>query len=118
MANVKDRGKERFSPFDILKYKANVRVVDYFPPKIEDFAVGRLPSDYDILPDYSEGDDTDPEEALRVFRSGKGAPERIWEWRFALQVVDVNDRSAEKKRIWLMVENQDAQFLLDEDATK
>jgi protection-of-telomeres protein 1 len=113
----KERGQDYLSPFDVCKYKANVRVVGYFPPKIEDFAVGRRPSEFDILSDYSGGEDTDPEEDLRAYRSGKGFPERKWEWRFALQVVDASDKSF-KEPTWLMVNNYDAQMLLDMDATK
>jgi protection-of-telomeres protein 1 len=95
-----------------------VRVVDFFPPKIEDFAVGRRASEFDILPDYSGGEDTDPGEEMRAYRSGKGFPEKQWEWRFALQVVDASDKLAVKERTWLVVSNEDAQLLLDMDATK
>jgi protection-of-telomeres protein 1 len=111
------RSREQLSPFDVCNYKANVRVVDYFPAKIEDFAVGRRPSEFDMLSDYSGGEDTDPEEEMRAFRAGKCLPKKIWEWRFALQVVDANDRSS-MERMWLMIGNYDAQMLLNMDATK
>lgn len=118
ISGPKERGSEYISPFNICNYKANVRVVDYFPPKVEDFAVGHRPSVRDMLSDYSGGEDTDPEENMRAFRTGKGFPERKWEWRFALQVVDASDKSAAKERTWLMVSNYDAQMLFDMDATK
>jgi hypothetical protein len=101
----------------VCKYKANVRVVGYFPPKVEDFAVGHRPSEFDMLSDYSGGEDTDPEEDMRAYRSGKGFPKKIWEWRFALEVIDASDKIS-GERMWLMVENQDAQMLLNMDATK
>lgn len=94
-----------------------MRVVGYFPPKIEDFAVGRRPSEYDMLSDYSGGEDTDPEGDMQEWKSGKGFPEKNWEWRFALEVIDASNK-ASNERMWLMVENQDAQMLLDTDATK
>ena len=94
-----------------------MRVVGYFPLKIEDFTVGRVSSEYDMLSDYSGGEDTNPEENMRAFRSGKGIPEKEWEWRFALQVVDVSDKSF-VYRTWLLVNNHDAQMLLNMDATK
>ncbi|KUJ09981.1 uncharacterized protein LY89DRAFT_787664 [Mollisia scopiformis] len=102
------------SPFTVCKYKANVRVVDYFPNRLEDFAVGRRPSDMDILSDYSGGEDTDLEEDMRTFRSGKGFAEKKWEWRFSLQVEDVDSKDSQG-RLWLMVSNHDAQCLLNLD---
>ncbi|KAH8805697.1 hypothetical protein F5884DRAFT_800255 [Xylogone sp. PMI_703] len=113
----------RVSPFTVAKYRANVNVVDYFPDKIEDFAVGRRLSDYDMLSDYSGGEDSDVEEDMRNFRDGKGFRERVWEWRFALQVEEARKKdevgnAKEKERMWLMVDNQAAQMLLglEEDA--
>jgi hypothetical protein len=101
------------------KYRANVRVVDYFPNRIEDFAVGHRASELDMLSDYSGGEDTDPEEDMRIFKSGKGFAKDVWQWRFALQVEDASSKIS-KQRLWLMVDNHAAQSLLnlDEDATK
>lgn len=110
-------GQHYVSPFDVCKYKANVRVVDFFPPKVEDFAVGHRPSEFDMLSDYSGGEDTDPGEDIRMYRTGKGYPEKEWEWRFALQVVDAS-HEASTERMWLMVGNYDAQMLLNMEATK
>jgi protection of telomeres protein 1 len=106
-------------PFTLSKYRANVRVVDYFPHKIEDFAVGRRASEFDMLSDYSGGEDTDPEEDMLIFKSGKGFKKNVWEWRFALKVEDAETKNP-KDRIWLMVDNQAAQGLLglEDDATK
>ncbi|QSZ36898.1 hypothetical protein DSL72_008988 [Monilinia vaccinii-corymbosi] len=101
-----------YLPFENKNYKANVRVVDYYPPNILDFAVGRKPSEYDILPDYSGGEDDDPEEDMQSFRDGKGFPEKKWEWRFALVVEDANP-DASKDRATLIVGNYDAQVLLN-----
>jgi protection of telomeres protein 1 len=109
--------QEDVGPFHVCKYKANVRVVGYFPPKIEDFAVGRRTSEFDMLSDYSGGEDTDPEEDMRAYRSGNGFPTKTWEWRFALEVVNASAK-ASNERMWLMVSNHDAQMLLDMDATK
>lgn len=103
-------------PFDVCKYKANVRVVDYFPDKIEDFSVGRRVTEYDMLSDYSGGEDTDIEADRRTFKSGKGFAKK-YEWRFALEVEDA-DPTSEKERMWLLVDNQNAQGLLNMDATK
>jgi len=94
-------------------------VVDYFPHRIEDFAVGYRSSEYEMLSDYSGNEDTDHEEERRIFRSGKGFAKDTWEWRFALQVEDASVKDP-KDRLWLMVDNLAAQGLLglEEDATR
>jgi hypothetical protein len=107
------------SSFTCARYRANVKVVDFFPHKIEDFAVGRRASEFDILSEYSGGEETDREEDMRIFKSGKGFAKNIWEWRFALQVEDA-DQMKSKNRLWLIVDNHAAQGLLslEDDATK
>lgn len=111
--------QEHFSPFTICKYRANVRVVDYFPHKLEDFSVGYRSSEFELLSDYSGNEDTDLEEELRMYRSGKGFKKDTWEWRFALQVEDASTKDS-KERLWLIVDNPAAQQLLglDDDATR
>lgn len=104
-------------PFVVGKYKANVRVIGYFPPDVADFAVGRRASEYDMLSDYSGGEDTDAEEFNRSWKSGKGAPLKQWEWRFALQVEDANNKAGQE-RMWLIVDDMSGQGLLNLDATK
>ena len=93
--------------------------MDFFPHKIEDFAVGHRASEFDILSDYSGGEETDREEEMRIFKSGKGFAKNTWEWRFALQVEDA-DQMGSKNRLWLIVDNHAAQGLLnlEDDATK
>ena len=102
-----------------------MRVVDFCPDKIEDFAVGCKVSEFDILSDYSGDGDTDKEEEIRHFNSGKGFVEKKWEWRFALQVEDASSKPSalpphSKERMWLTVDNESAQMLLglSQDATK
>jgi protection-of-telomeres protein 1 len=109
--------QDQHLPFINAKYRANVRIVDYWPHKLEDFAVGRRKSEFEIISDYSGGESTDNEEDMRLFRSGKGfGGEKIWEWRFALQVEEAGEKGSEK--IWLIVNNEDGQMLLDQDAAK
>lgn len=111
-----DSNQEAVLPFDVCKYRANVRVVDYFPERVEDFSVGRRITEYDMLSDYSGGEETDLEADRRAFKSGKGFAKK-YEWRFALQVEDA-DPTSKKERMWLLVDNPNAQFLLNVDATK
>jgi len=99
------------------KYKANIQVIGYFPHDIRDFAVGRQVTEYDMLSDYSGGEETDLEEDARLFKEGKGFGQKKWEWRFALEVEDAGSK-APKDRMWLHVDNYAAQALLDLDAAK
>ncbi|KAF7909406.1 uncharacterized protein EAF01_003124 [Botrytis porri] len=100
------------TPFENNTYKANLRVVDYLPHDIADFAVGRKISEFDVLSDYSGDEDDDPTEDMQSFREGKGYVERKWEWFFSLVVEDANP-DASKERAILRVENYDAQMLLN-----
>ncbi|EKD19970.1 uncharacterized protein L3040_002351 [Drepanopeziza brunnea f. sp. 'multigermtubi'] len=99
------------SSFTCKRYRANVRVIDYAPDRIEDFAVWRRVSEYDQLSDYSGGEDTDIEEDMRSYKNGKGYAKKIWEWRFWLKVEDANPKGP-KKRMWIIVDNHAAQGLL------
>lgn len=113
-------GSELVLPFENVKHRSNVRVVDFWPNKLEDFAVSRRVSEYEVLSDYSGGESTDNEEDMRLFRQGKGyGGEKTWEWRFALRVQDADKKArSHKDTMWLIVDNQAAQMLLNMDAVK
>lgn len=78
--------------------------------------MGRRVSEYDILSDYSGGEDTDIEADRHLFKDGKGFAKK-YEWRFALEVEDA-DPTPENERMWLLVDNHSAEGLLNLDATK
>ncbi|KAI1126076.1 hypothetical protein F5Y10DRAFT_245811, partial [Nemania abortiva] len=103
-------------PFACAKYRTNVRVVDFRPHKLEDFATWRKSTESDVLSDYSSdsssasGDDGCG--SLHRY-SGK----KIWEWRFALQLEDADPKSrAKKDKFWAVVDNIEAQQLTGLDA--
>ncbi|THC88443.1 hypothetical protein EYZ11_012106 [Aspergillus tanneri] len=91
-------------PFQNLCYRSTVRVVDYFPPSLEDFAVPnqedtkrRVSNNYE---DFDEG-----------FTG--------WEWRFCL-LVESSPPPAPgqpKEQMKLFVSSHDAEYLLHMDAT-
>lgn len=107
-------------PFTCANYRTNVRVVDFHPVSLKDFAVGRTSSEYDIL---SNNEDSDSESAS----SGSSAHSylsrtnrrRIWEWRFALKLeeVSVSPKAKTPAQTWVVVDNPQAQLLLGLDAT-
>jgi protection-of-telomeres protein 1 len=107
------------APFTLRKYRANVRVVDYFPHRIEDFAVARQTTEFDLLSNHSEREDSDAEDDHQHGHAGRGATKVVWEWRFALQVEDAMAKE-NGDRLWLIVDNTQAQGLLGlkDDAAK
>jgi hypothetical protein len=89
-----------------------VRVVDFFPPKIEDFAVrcisrSAMRSDSEI-----SSDDED-------FEGPNSQNHITWEWRFCLLVEDANLIPGQPpERIKLFVSGLDAVYLLKLDAVE
>ncbi|KAJ9602899.1 hypothetical protein H2200_012679 [Cladophialophora chaetospira] len=71
-------------PFQNCTYKSKVRVVDFFPENIADFAAPRRVSQYDELSDHGSSDD-ESDVDLTQERDGY---EIKWEWRFFLLVED------------------------------
>lgn len=106
-------------PFTCAKYRVNVRVVDFRPRNLENFATWRQSTESDVLGDYSgdsssgSDDGGDGGHGPPVQYSGKG----VWEWRFALQLEDADPKSkVEKHRFWAVVDNIEAQQLVSLDA--
>jgi hypothetical protein len=103
-------------PFICAKYRARVRIVDFFPPSLEDFACSRKQTEYDVLSDNSDDSEcssSDDEDAA--------AGQRVWEWRFALHLEDpapaTNPKdSGPRPRLWVFVDNYEAQCLTGLDA--
>ncbi|WQF79997.1 Putative protection of telomeres protein [Colletotrichum destructivum] len=107
-------------PFTCAKYRTNVRVIDFYPRRLQDFARVRKQTECDILSDYS-GTDSEPEEEAVTIDSFVDAGDRIWQWRFALRLQDVTaaakDSSGQKENsFWVVVDNMDAQLLTSLDA--
>ncbi|TPX07145.1 uncharacterized protein E0L32_010946 [Thyridium curvatum] len=108
-------------PFINANYRAHVRVVDFLPDRLENFAVGRVPTEFDMLSDW-EGDSSssggsDTEGSRRRSRS-----RRIWEWRFALRLQDAapvpdGDDGPRPASLWVVVDNSAAQLLTGLDAS-
>lgn len=84
-------------PFINARYCANVRVVDYQPTALEDFAVLDTGGDSGSHPDLW---------------TLEGSPK--YEWAFSLLLEDASSsrESAEENRVWVHVQHDEAQFLL------
>lgn len=97
-------------PFANLNYRANVRVTDFYPPDLEDFAIAKRSSEYDALSDNNDSDyASDSDWSISQSAS------RVWEWRFFLELEDASGGRGE--RIWVVVDNQSAQCLTSIDAS-
>lgn len=96
-------------PFQNLCYRPIVRVVDFFPPKLEDFAVP-VPNKSIRRRMHKCNDDDEG-----------GNSHMIWDWRFCLLVegrelpVQKDQHPAQMK---LYVSGAEGQFLLKEDAAE
>jgi protection-of-telomeres protein 1 len=93
-------------PFMNVCFKTQARVIDFFPPKIEDFAHSLDDAQYN-----DEMDDDNDEMDL------DGSQSRRWEWAFWLLLEDFKPNSTgERERVKLLVAGQDAEYLLRLDA--
>jgi hypothetical protein len=105
-------------PFTCAKYRASVRVIDFKPNRLEDFACSRMQSQYACLSDNSEAESSSSEdEDIQDMSHGQ----MIWEWRFALLLEDATPskgRNKEDNRVWVIVDNSSAQYLTGLDASK
>lgn len=139
-AETTPEGLSTTLPFSNIKSRAAVRVVDFYPRVLANFAVRkRQASEFDVLSEF-EGDsdsssddderlppDTDEEDnrekddrnADRSETDDSGDEKPEWEWRFKLVLEDasVPSRSTEvNERMTLYVGGADAEFLLKLDA--
>ncbi|KAI4195364.1 MAG: hypothetical protein LQ350_007233 [Teloschistes chrysophthalmus] len=133
-------------PFQNIKSRALVRIVDFHPPNLADFAVRKKPpSEYDILSDYSgsgsssssssnEDETSRPPTPLNNADEQESEPEneyttaglsKKWEWRFALTVEDAacpppshsHQQQDGNSSTTVYVSDTDAVFLLKLDAS-
>lgn len=108
-------------PFTCAKYRATVRVTDFYPSRLEDFACARRPVVFEVLSDYSGADSSssgDDDSACTPAGRQPGS-DLIWEWRFALQIEDASPKAKQPPgRIWIAVDNLEAQCLTGLDASE
>lgn len=99
-------------PFQNVKYQTTARVIDFFPPNIEDFAVPADPGDSEETSDQEMGDADD------MFANQDNGPG--WVWRFCLLLEDPNPPPPGQSREFMkcFVSGQDAEYLLRLDATE
>ncbi|KAH1298488.1 hypothetical protein KXV29_008547 [Aspergillus fumigatus] len=106
--NISPNQIEYRIPFQNVCYRATVRVVDFFPPKLEDFAV---PEESDHKPRL----DAEVDEIHNFHRADRSIR---WQWRFCLLVENVppHPHGKSSQRMKLFVSGADAEYLLKLDA--
>lgn len=102
-------GLELMLPLNV-QYKVRARVVDFWPPMLEDFAMLASPAD-------GSGEDSDDDtDMIDLLSSGK------WIWDFFLLLEDIKPKQpgSAPAQQWVHVEHLDAEYLLcmDENATE
>ena len=129
-------------PFQNINSRAAVRVVDFYPSNLEDFAIQKKSrdSEFEVLSEYessssssSDGEghvslpkDTSDEEAGQSGNENEeGSPSKSrWEWRFSLTLEDPMSSGPksptvvdpDEGRMTVYVSGSDAEFLLRLDA--
>lgn len=104
-------------PFQNINSRATVRVIDFFPPNLIDFAIPRpRASEFDILSeDECSESGTDQPSDNPDDRSE--AEDAQWEWRFGLVLEDaLGAGHQERATIEVYVTGQDAECLLKLEA--
>ena len=117
------KGTSYTLPFQNINTRASVRVVDFWPSRLQDFAVRkRKRSEYAILSDHEDSDsdrETKKDVLLSQNTETEEKEEKEWEWRFALLLEDASDsRSSREERPTLKayLSGADAECLLKLDA--
>ena len=105
-------GIERTLPFINAKYRSRIRVVDFYPQNLEDFARSLEDSMYE---DAEQGDREDKNSMDMDVEV-----EKKWEWAFFLLVEDAKQPKTahETIKLKLLVSGGDAECLLKLDATE
>ena len=110
-------GEPYLLPFQNVKTRATVRVVDYFPEDLADFSSPITnTSEFDGLPVVERDGPSDIDD---ISLSATCDSLAKWEWRFSLILEDASNsqRAGQKPRLKVYVVGADADFLLKLDAT-
>ena len=118
-ANTPPNGPTYILPFQNINSRATVRVIDFFPCNLVDFAVPRpKASEYAILSDDEcSGSGSGSDQQSNDENDRSEAEHAQWEWRFGLVLEDaLRARQQEKATIEVYVSGPDAEGLLNLEA--
>ncbi|PHH63445.1 hypothetical protein CDD81_5824 [Ophiocordyceps australis] len=102
-------------PFTNHNYRANMHVVDFAPCDLRRFArpVYAKADEYQAL---SDNDSVSSANDCSSSPTSSAAPSS-WEWRFFLKLQDATPSPSPRQSLWVLVDNQAAQCLINLDAT-
>ena len=114
-------------PFRNVKSRTTVRIIDFFPPSIEDFAFRQKASksQYDVLsddePSSESSDNSESGASDDTITPATSQKKSRWIWGFKLLLQDAHPKrqkmeNGEDDRMWVTVGDKDAEFLLQLDA--
>lgn len=117
--NVSPDGINYRLPFQNICYRSFVRVVDFFPPNLEDFSVPTEP-EYAALSDSGSDPDDNADDAEAAINGNSSSRRIVWEWRFYLVVESASPLppGQTKEQMILYVSGHDAVHLLKLDAVE
>lgn len=115
--NKTPKGETYTLPFQNINSRAAVRVIDFWPPHLEDFAVPkRKRSEYAVLSDYEDSDS----DSTGKNTTHSSSQEQEYEWRFALLLSDATSPSCSSQpptpTLKAYISGPDAECLLKLDA--
>lgn len=117
-SNQTPEGAKYILPFQNIKSRTTVRVVDFFPSNLADFAVPcSKVSEFDCLSDRDDSQNESGNDSRSSCGGIATSGEKRWEWRFRLTLEDGQGQKQEDKAaVDVYVAGQDAECLLKLDA--
>lgn len=104
------KGNTFYLPFQNCRYKSEVRVIDFFPKNLADFAVPHRESDYETLSDQGDSDSEVDERQLDDSNV-------TWKWRFFLVVEDASHGPGQQPaKLELLVSDHEGDYLFNMQA--
>jgi protection of telomeres protein 1 len=104
-------GQKLTLPFLCAKYRACVRVINFYPSSLEKFACSRRRKQYE---GFFSGAGSDSGAGTSDESMDEDDGRQVWEWRFALQLEDARHPG---QRVWTVVDNFNGQCLTGLDAS-
>lgn len=107
-------GNDFHLPFQNCVYKSKVRVVDFYPDHLEDFAVPVRENQYAALDSDEESEESGSD--IDMIDADSATDGVTWQWRFILLIEDSSSHKAGSvsHQMELLVSDSDGEYLLND----